>query len=234
MTLTVLLNFDLYFMITEQISNSHEVTKFSRQIQDQWIQLRSNAPSAKAEREHAVIAFSNSSPNAKHSGFSSIISSLSLSDSVSVQTERSTHNSHTSEKTEISDGDNQNELNEVINHDDQDKIVEFIDQNGRDDVCEYMSGVCPSQKNRTSKQVQFKKPAEEAVNKSITVSISRTHHWRKHNTNGKVRKAWLYAIWKQQGGTKLAREKEAQKKLIGEGTASLAEDSLRKNGRNLV
>ena len=187
--------------------NCHEITNLSKQIQDQWVQLRSNSPSARAERERAVLAFSNSSQMAKHSAPDSINTPLSLSDGVVVQGNKDTQDS-LNKATDVSDGDSSQD--------------EVIDQSNQNEVSEYSSGTSPVQKNATTYRIRQTQLKEQASSEEcLTVSTARTRLWRKHSTNIGVRKTHLQAIWKQQADEELARkkctkEKEAQKKLVQE------------------
>ena len=186
----------------------HNATKLSKQIQDQWTQLRSNSPSARAERERAVLAFSNSSSMAKHSASHSVDTLLSLC-AVVVQDSTNTSNSE-NEAAHGSDGDSsRDQLDIVIN---QDQLQKVIDHNDQGESIEYSCATHPEQNsaiNYNIKQTQLKEQVEEAGGEeSVTMSTARTRLWRKHSTS----MARLRATWKQQADEELVQKKFAEEK----------------------
>jgi len=186
----------------------HKTTKLSKQIQDQWTQLRSNSPSARAERERAVLAFSNSSLMAKYSASHSVNTLLSLC-AVVVQDSTNTSNSE-NEAAYGSDGDSsQDQLDIVINQDQFQKVIDHNDQ-GESSECSYATHpVQDSAINYNIKQTQLKEQAEEAGSEeSVTVSTAHTRLWRKNSTS----MACLQATWKQQVDEELVQKKFAKEK----------------------
>lgn len=177
-------------------------TKLSKQIQDQWAQLRSNAPSARAERERAVLAFSNSSQMAKYSTPGSLNNLLSLNKGVAAQANNKSiqpKSIYMSSKDVV----NQDQVDAVINH------------GGQNKASMYSSGTHPVLTNGRIRQVQLSHHTEEGRNTEIiTVSKARTRLWRKPSTN--FGNAQLQEIWKHQADKDLktcTQEKEAQEQL---------------------
>jgi len=191
-------------VLTEHIRNSHEITKFSKQIQDQWAQLRSNSPSARAERERAVLAFANTSPKTnKHSTSGPYNTSLSQSDGVLVDGERNTEDknnqNHTPEVSDLSDGDD-------LDHSNQDQVVENINQDGQN--AEYSSAIHPSPKYATDYRIRQAQLTEGAGRKEFITA--HTHLWQKHSSILTVKKICKL---KALAHKKHAEEKKPQKKL---------------------
>ena len=120
--------------------------KLSKTIHDHWAQIRVNTPSARVE----AFAFSNNSPVTEHPVSGLVNDTLSLSDSVVVQTKRNTWEgqNHTAEVADLGnrnelifqdsqtqtdeDMDQNNRIDEVIDQNDQDQVYVFVDQNDQD------------------------------------------------------------------------------------------------------
>jgi len=189
------------------IKGYHTPTKLSEQIYDQWTQLRSNSPSARAERERAVLTYCNNNSMFKHSTSDSVNTLLSL---CAVVVQANTSNSE-NDTTNVSDGKSSQDHFDFVN-----QLEEVIDQG---ESSQHSFATDPVQSNNYSiRQAELKEQTKEVDSKEfITVSRARTRLWRKHSTMAR-----LQATWKQKGDEELVQkkcveEKEAQKKSVQEG-----------------